>query len=377
MQLSETSGRVKALLKAGQRQQALALLSHALKADPSYTEGWWLLSFAIDERSKQIYALQRVLVLSPNNPKVLERLAALSPQQARQQQPALVKQMPARGAVTSTREGRTWAGAIAAGLLATLAVAGALTLTLRVTPASAQQAAPTLPALAAEPTSTSPALPTASALAPTLGAAAPTQAEPEPTLEPTELPVQDAPADDGEVTVTLITDSDTSALPAFDQFVQDITNGNGSQPVGVYVEGQFQYPIVQQPSNDPAWVTSNFGEVTEFRIVRQHTGNEGLIAHNYLAGGSFYSLQPGDVAELIMGDGSVVEFEIYEIHSFQALSPNSALSDFLNLDTGEKLTASDLFYRVYGGDMTLTFQTCINRDNISTWGRTFIIGAEL
>lgn len=354
------------------------MLSRALKADPDFTEGWWLLSFAVEERSKQIYALQRALELSPNNPKVLERLAALSPQQARQQQPALVKQMPARGAVTSTREGRTWAGAIAAGLLATLAVAGALTLTLRVTPASAQQAAPTLPALAAaEPTSTSPALPTASAPAPTLGAAAPTQEEPEPTLEPTYLPTLDTPADDGEVTVTLITDSDTSALPAFDQFVQDITNGNGNQPVGVYVEGQFQYPIVQQPSNDPAWVTSNFGEVTEFRIVRQHTGNEGLIAHNYLAGGSFYSLQPGDVAELIMGDGSVVEFEIYEIHSFQALSPNSALSDFLNLDTGEKLTASDLFYRVYGGDMTLTFQTCINRDNISTWGRTFIIGAEL
>ncbi|MCL4258163.1 MAG: hypothetical protein KJZ53_06500, partial [Anaerolineales bacterium] len=86
---------------------------------------------------------------------------------------------------------------------------------------------------------------------------------------------------------------------------------------------------------------------------------------------------PGDVAELVMGDGSVLEFEIYEIQSYQALSPNSALSDFLDLDTGEKLTANDLFYRVYGGQMTLTFQTCINRDNISTWGRTFIIGAEL
>lgn len=376
MRLSETSGQVKALLKAGQRQQALLLLSQTLKDHHDYTEGWWLLSFAIDDRGKQIYALKRVLQLSPNNPKVLERLAALSPQEAHQQQPALVRQMPARSAVTSTREGRTWAGAIGAGLLATLAVAGVLTLTLRGTPASAQQAAPTAPALAAAaPTSTSLALPNASAPTPTPIAATSTQA-PQPA-QPTQAPTLDAPADDGAVTVTLITDSDTSALPAFDQFVQGIANGNGNQPVGVYVEGQFQYPIVQQPSNDPAWVTSNFGEVTEFRIVRQHTGNEGLIAHNYLAGGSFYNLQPGDVAELIMGDGNVVEFEIYEIHSFQALTPNSALSDFLNLDTGEKLTASDLFYRVYGGDMTLTFQTCINRDNISTWGRTFIIGAEL
>lgn len=376
MRASEISGQVKRLLKAGQRQQASALLSQALKTDPDFTEGWWLLSFAVDERSKQLYALQRALQLSPNNPKVLERLAALSPQEARQQQPALIKQMPARGAVTATREGRAWAGAISIGLVATLAVAGGLTLALRVSPASAQQAAPALPALAAAAaTGTSPALPSASAPASTSGA--PTETEP--ALQPTELPAIDALPATGEdaVTVTLITDSDTSGLPAFDQFVQDIMNGNGNQPVGVYVEGQFQYPVVQQPNDDPAWVTSNFGEVTEFRIVRQHTGNEGLIAHNYLAGGSFYSLQPGDVAELIMGDGSVVEFEIYEIHSYQALSPNSALSDFLNLDTGEKLTASDLFYRVYGGDMTLTFQTCINRDNISTWGRTFIIGAEL
>ncbi|MBX3045374.1 MAG: hypothetical protein KF698_00095 [Anaerolineales bacterium] len=374
MQGSNTSGQVKALLKAGQRQQALVLLSRALKANPDYTEGWWLLSFATDEHSKQVYALQRVLTLSPNNPKAFERLAALSPQEARRQAPALLKQMPARGAVTSTREGRAWAGAIGAGLLVTAAIASVLTLALRVTPAQAQQAEPAAPAQAAVVSTSTLAL---TASAPTSTPSTALAAEP--TQELTELPEVDVLPATGEeeVTVTLITDSDTSALPAFDQFVQSVTNGKGNEAVGVYVEGQFQYPVVQQPSNDPAWVTSNFGEVTEFRIVRQHTGNDGLIAHNYLAGGSFYSLQPGDVAELVMGDGSVLEFEIYEIQSYQALSPNSALSDFLDLDTGEKLTATDLFYRVYGGQMTLTFQTCINRDNISTWGRTFIIGAEL
>ncbi|MCL4257202.1 MAG: hypothetical protein KJZ53_01585, partial [Anaerolineales bacterium] len=269
------------MLKAGQRQQALVLLSQALRANPNSTEGWWLLSFATDELSKQRYALQRVLVLSPNNPKVLERLDALSPQEAQRQAPALVKQMPARSAVTSSREGRAWAGAIGAGLLVTAAIAGVLTLAMRVTPARAQQAEPTLPVLAAAVTSTQPA-PTPSASA---------SAEAEPTLQPTEPPSIDALPSTGEeeVTVTLLTDSDTSALPAFDQFVQSVANGRHNEAVGVYVEGQFQYPVVQQPGNDPAWVTSNFGEVTEFRIVRQHTGNDGLIAHNYLAGGSFYS----------------------------------------------------------------------------------------
>ena len=117
--------------------------------------------------------------------------------------------------------------------------------------------------------------------------------------------------------------------------------------------------------------------MTEFRIVRQQTGNEGLIAHNYLAGGQFFDLKIGDIAEVVLGDGTVIEFEIYDIQDYQALSPNSPTSDFLDLETGEKLSASDLFYRVYGGNLTLTFQTCINRNNLSTWGRTFVIGEEL
>lgn len=371
MDHSNTSQQVKALLKVGNRRAALALLSQALQADPYYTEGWWLLSFALEERSKQIYALQRVLQLSPHNPKVLERLAALAPQ-AMPAPPSLRKQMPASGAL-HTREGRIWGSAIAAGLLVTLVAALALTLAMRTSPVRAQAAAtqpPPSPTASPPHTSATPA----STDTPTV-----TQA-----VVATELPASPTvellqPVTGDGVTVTLLTDADTAALnlPAFDQFVQNVSNGDANQRVGVFVEGQFEYPIVQQPASDPAWVSSNFGEVTEFRIVRQHTGNEGLLAHNYLAGGSFFALAPGDVARLVMGDGSVMEFEIYQIHSFQALNPNSATSDFLNLDTGEKISASEVFYRMYGGQMTLTFQTCINRDNVSTWGRTFIIGAEL
>lgn len=364
---------IKALLKAGQQTRALALISRALKDDPGYIEGWWLLSFAIEDRQKQVYALRRALELSPNNPKVLERLAKLDPESSLA--PALTWQLPASSAVTSTREGRLWAGLIGGGLAATLAVAALLTFTLRAQPARANEEA-ALPVTGAQATSTrqQAAAPTRTPrTTPTAASGGAAQPTPAPTSSPT------ATVGEDDTTVTLITDEQTDvlAMPAFDRFVQSVANGNSNDRVGVFVEDQFQYPIVQQPANDPAWVTSNFGEVTEFRIVRQQTGNEGLIAHNYLAGGSFFNLQVGDVAQVVLGDGSVIEFEIFAIHDFQALSPNSPTSDFLNLTTGEKISASELFYMVYGGELTLTFQTCINRNNVSTWGRTFVIGEEI
>lgn len=379
MPATQRSTEIKSLLKAGNKQRALALLSDALKKDPGYMEGWWLLSFAIEDPQKQIYALQRALQLSPNNQKLLERLAKLDPDGAESLAPALTWQLPASSAVTSTREGRLWAGLIGGGLAATLAVAAVLTFALRADAAPSNSAPAALPVTGAQATSTrqQAAAPTRTPRATSNAAAGGAQPTLAPTLAPTGAPAQAASEDD--TTVTLITDSQTDvlALPAFDRFVQSVANGNSNERVGVFVEDQFQYPIVQQPANDPAWVTSNFGEVTEFRIVRQQTGNEGLIAHNYLAGGSFFDLQVGDVAQVVLGDGSVIEFEIFAIHDFQALSPNSPTSDFLNLDTGEKLSASELFYLVYGGELTLTFQTCINRNNVSTWGRTFVIGEEI
>lgn len=376
MAATQRSTQIKSLLKAGDKRRALALLSEALKNDPSYLEGWWLLSFAIEAREKQIYALQRALELSPNNQKLQERLALLDP--GHNLAPALTWRLPASSAVTSTREGRLWATVVGGGLVATLAVAALLTFTLRARPAQAQVAG--LPVTGVQATSTRQQAATPMRTPrPTQTAASAGSAQA--TLVPTAAPTTAAAEATGEddTTVTLITDDQTDvlALPAFDRFVQSVANGNSKERVGVFVEDQFQYPIVQQPANDPAWVTSNFGEVTEFRIVRQQTGNEGLIAHNYLAGGSFFNLQIGDVAQVVLGDGSVIEFEIFAIHDFQALSPNSPTSDFLNLTTGEKISASELFYMVYGGELTLTFQTCINRNNISTWGRTFVIGEEL
>jgi hypothetical protein len=195
---------------------------------------------------------------------------------------------------------------------------------------------------------------------PSSAALAPTEPLP-PTLEPTPLPLQ------------------STALPTvvsnreFDSFVQTVMNGNSNEIVGVYVENVLALRVVQQPANDPAWVSSNDGEATEFLLAFVYAGNIGLLAHNYLAGRYFFSLKAGDLVQLIYGDGSVLDYEINEIREYQALQPRSVDSDFVDLQTGEMLTATNLFYAVYGGDHHLTFQTCIDRDNDSEWGRLFPI----
>lgn len=385
------STQVKALIRAGQRAQALRLLSEAIRADTRNAEAWWLLSFAIEDRQKQLEALRRVLQLRPGNLAAERRLAELDPHAAieslRRQatQPAkpaarsvLSYKQPEKAQVIATPKARAWTFGLAALFVVTIGTAVILNSALSANaapqaqaekPQSAEDAA-AIAELAAAPDT----LPDIVVVLPSETL----QSQNEPIAEPTALPTL-APTSlipDSGLTPTP-TPEPTSDLPALDKFVASVANGDSGSRVGVFVEDLFSFPIVQQPSSDPAWITSNFGEVTEFRIVRQQTGNEGLIAHNYLAGGQFYSLKVGDIAELVLGDGSVLEFVIYDIQDYQALSPNSPTSDFLSLASGEKLSASDLFYRVYGGNMTITFQTCINRDNVSTWGRTFIIGEEL
>lgn len=365
--------KAKELLKLGNRQAALALCVAALKVSDSDVDAWWLLSFAVAERDKQIYAVRRVLRLSPGNPKAAARLARLEAPAV--DAPAVTFQMPA-SATLSNPASRAWAVGLSAAFIGTVALAVLLTFTLRTSAAPAGNQMPVAGMLPSPAPSDTPAQELAE-LNPADALASPTTDLATPTSEPSPTPETVVITDDTTVSLTAPELPAALDLPVFDQFVQSVVNGEPNQRVGVFVENLFSYPIVQQPANQPAYITSSVGEVTEFRIVRQQTGNEGLIAHNYLAGGQFFSLKPGDIAEIVLGDGSVIEFEIYAVEDYQALMPNSPTSDFLDLATGAKLSASDLFYRVYGGNLTLTFQTCINRNNLSTWGRTFIIGSEL
>jgi hypothetical protein len=65
--------------------------------------------------------------------------------------------------------------------------------------------------------------------------------------------------------------------------------------------------------------------------------------------------------------------QITKVDKYQALSPTSPYSDFLNLTTGERLSAEQVFYKYYTGNPHLTLQTCIQQGDQGSWGRLFIV----
>lgn len=203
-----------------------------------------------------------------------------------------------------------------------------------------------------------------------------------PRSTPTPVPTQaeiDSPAFDAGLVVASpspIAESDR----IFDSFVERVKNGQSDKIVGVYVQNVLALPVIQQPADkngnpiNPGFVSERDEEATQFLYAYIFAdGNIGLIAHNYLAGRYFFDLQIGDLVELVYGDGRVEEYVIGEMPSYQALSPRSTTSDFVDLLTGNVLTSTELFHRVYGGEKRVTFQTCIARDNDTEWGRLFPI----
>lgn len=164
--------------------------------------------------------------------------------------------------------------------------------------------------------------------------------------------------------------------PFFDRFVSSLINGNANQVVGVFVDGVLALRVVQQPASNPGYVSTKKDVATYFAMVYQYMKNTGLLAHNSLAGIYYFDLQPGQSVVLIYGDGSTAEYVVSDIDQFQALDPHSPTSNFVNLSTGEALTATQLFSLVYGGSSRTTFQTCIAQGGESAWGRLFVIATQ-
>jgi hypothetical protein len=167
------------------------------------------------------------------------------------------------------------------------------------------------------------------------------------------------------------------SLPTLADFSISVQNGNANLLRGVYVDGEFAFPIVQQPSGSPAFVSTNDGELTQFSMPSQY-GNIGLLAHNHLSGRFFSELAVGETVRLIYGDGKIKTFMITEVLRYQALQPTSPYSSFRNIDNAnETLSADQMFRHVYMGDRHLTLQTCIDAYGNSSWGRLFVIAAPV
>jgi hypothetical protein len=162
-----------------------------------------------------------------------------------------------------------------------------------------------------------------------------------------------------------------SSVLSLSDFTATIKDGK-SIVRGVFIPDVMAFHVIQQPKNQNGYVSAIKGVVTQFAMASDY-GTIGLLAHNFAAGSEFSKVLVGNKVSVIYGDGTIKEFQVTKISRYQALQPNSSSSNFLDLETNEKLSAGTLFKAVYGGKAHLTLQTCIAQGKESSWGRLFII----
>lgn len=167
-----------------------------------------------------------------------------------------------------------------------------------------------------------------------------------------------------------------STLPNF--VARIATSGDPDQIAGLFLTGRLELPVLQQPKNNPGFVSTDPDSVTQFRLASQY-GSLAFLAHNNLAGQRFFDLKRGQILSLVYGNGRVSYFRIVSIRQYQALSPNSPYSSFVDLDDPERKTISvnDLFFSIYAQPGRLILQTCIEAEGQPSWGRLFIIAVPV
>lgn len=174
----------------------------------------------------------------------------------------------------------------------------------------------------------------------------------------------------------LESDSGGRESKALNEFILSVADGQSDVIRGMFVDESIALQVIQQPAGQPAFVSPVDEVITEFAMARSR-GVVGLLAHNYLAGKYFFEIQMDDVFQVVYGDGQVKKYQVVDIQRYQALQPNSPHSEFLDLDTSQKLTAAELFKKVYTGEHHITLQTCIQEGGVDTWGRLFIIAEPI
>jgi hypothetical protein len=168
----------------------------------------------------------------------------------------------------------------------------------------------------------------------------------------------------------------TGTLPDFPEFVSSVTDGYTGVVRGIYVPNQFAMRVVQQPANNPAYVSTSDDVLTQFGMAARFDVI-GILAHNYLAGRYFSNLIIGQEVRVVYGDGQVSYYAITAIYQYQALQPDSPTSNFVDLNTGARMTANELFIKLYQGGDHITFQTCIANGSLLSWGRLFVIAEPI
>lgn len=165
--------------------------------------------------------------------------------------------------------------------------------------------------------------------------------------------------------------------PFLTDFISTLSYPTADQIVGVYVPETFAFPVIQQPENDPAFVSSAPDVVTQFQLASDF-GTTGFLAHNTLSGARFGDLRSGQKIFLIMGDGSIQTYMVTAIHRYQALTPTSPYSRFRDLDQQFlEYSSTELFTKIYAHPGQAVFQTCIEANGDPNWGRLFVVAVPI
>lgn len=175
----------------------------------------------------------------------------------------------------------------------------------------------------------------------------------------------------GQIVANPVHTAEKNLMPLQD-FANAVKDGNADKIKGLYAADVFSLRVIQQPSGKPGYVSPIEGVATQFGMASSNNVT-GILAHNFASGRLFFDLAAGSSIDVVYGDGTVKEYKVSVIKKFQALSPKSASSDFIDLDTNEKLSAAGLFSKMYSGKHHLTLQTCIQEGTEDSWGRLFII----
>lgn len=109
-------------------------------------------------------------------------------------------------------------------------------------------------------------------------------------------------------------------------------------------------------------ITLDRGYVTQMKSVPAIV----FLAHNNLSGSEFLNLNYGDV---ISYDSD--EYIVREIVFMQAIQPNNPAGDLIDMESGQRMTAKQTWFRVYSKGLVL--QTCVQKDDEPSWGRLFIL----
>ncbi len=166
------------------------------------------------------------------------------------------------------------------------------------------------------------------------------------------------------------------APPFGDESVKPILDEKSVSIRSVSAPKMFSYHVVQQPESDPFYVSPSENQVTEFGLAQKY-GNVGLIAHNNLAGNLFNALNLGQEVQVVYGDGHTVRYTVSAIYRFRAMEPTKTESRFVDLNSSQILSATELFNQMYTGAPHLTFQTCIEAKGDASWGRLFVIATPV